>query len=212
MRQDREASVEPTVNEDLLGSFEAGFGPVYRIYEPSEISVVMGAGRRHQNDLKPEPIAQDAVPVYLRKGGGGTVVLSPGMVVLAFVTSVSHRYFNRKYANRINGWIIRALDELGVTDVVPRGISDLAIDNRKILGASLFRRKYILFYQSSLLVSNDVALFSRYLTYPSTVPEYRNERAHEDFCTTLTAKGYELSVDDVIPVLEKHIAAELPGL
>ena len=48
----------------------------------------MGAGRRGQDDLVDDAVAEDAVPVYMRKGGGGTVVLSPGMVVLALVKEV----------------------------------------------------------------------------------------------------------------------------
>ena len=212
MSQDRYERPLATVNEDLLEMYESDGQTVHRIYAPAEISIVMGAGRLKKNDLKSESVSLDSVPVYIRKGGGGTVVLAPGMVVLAFVTSVSHRFLNREYAAKINSWIVHVLEGMGVKRLQAKGISDLAIDERKILGSSLFRRQHILFYQASLLVANDLTLFTRYLTYPSTVPDYRNSRDHEKFCTTLAAEGYAISVRDVITALEEHVATELPKL
>lgn len=201
-----------TVNEDLLEEYERTRVPAYRIYEPGGVCVVLGAGRRGKGDLVEENIAADGVPVLSRKGGGGTVVLSPGMVVLALVTEVLSPYRNRSYAVEINGWIRLALEGLGVTGVEDRGVSDLALGGVKIAGASIFRRRLILFFQASLLVANDLGLFARYLTYPSAVPDYRGGRSHEAFCTTLRGAGFRLEVDDVIAALEPLVARALPAL
>jgi lipoate-protein ligase A len=198
-----------TVNEDLLESYLEVRGPISRIYEPQEVSVVMGAGRKNRDDLIHTNIHEDGVPVLMRKGGGGTVVLSPGMVVLALVKEVSSPYQNREYARQINGWFVKALLELGVSNINHRGISDLVIDDRKILGASIFRRRLILFYQASLLVNNDLALFPRYLTFPDTVPDYRSGRSHEEFCTNLKTCGHELSVGEIMERLQHVVRGEL---
>jgi len=201
-----------TINEDILVSYLQDRQALSRIYEPSKVVIVMGAGRKNKNDLIETHIRDDAIPVRMRRGGGGTVVLSPGMVVLALVTEVNSPHHNRGYTRHINGWFIEALQTLGVTNLEHRGISDLAIDNKKILGASLYRKRLILFYQASLLVSNDLSLISRYLTVPDTVPDYRLAKTHEEFCTNLRAEGYKISAAKIMETLEPIARRELPRL
>jgi lipoate-protein ligase A len=201
-----------TVNEGLLLGYERTRVPAWTIYEPREVTVVLGAGRRGKGDVIEENAAADGVPVLSRKGGGGTVVLAPGMVVLALVTEVLSPFRNREYAREINGWIRDALAGLGVTGVEERGISDLALGDVKIAGTSIFRRRLILFYQASLLVAGDIGLFDRYLAYPSTVPDYRRGRSHDAFCTTLERAGFAVQVADVVAALERVVACRLPSL
>ncbi len=201
-----------TVNEHLLEVFLAGIKPVFTIYEPSHAAIVLGAGRKVEADIILEHARADDIPILRRKGGGGTVVLSPGQVVLALVTRVGLPFNNLVYAQWINSWVREALSSLGVKNVEDRGITDLAIGNRKILGASLYRRRLILFYQSGLLVNNDISLFSRYLTYPSKSPDYRKDRNHSDFCTTLNRAGFSLSVEQVIQALKVIVRRNLASL
>ena len=205
---------EPLVNDDLLEEYARLGAPVLRLYEPETVTVVMGAGRRAAEDVLEEKAAADGVPLRRRRGGGGTVVLSPGQAVLALVTRVASPFRNREYFRAINGWVRGALGALGIEParVEDRGISDLAIGERKILGTSLYRRRLILFYQASLLVSNDLSLFDRYLRYPSRVPDYRGGRGHRDFCTTLAAEGHPLSIAQVMESLERSVRARLPQL
>jgi len=172
----------------------------------------MGAGGRAETDVFARQAESDGVPVLRRRGGGGTVVLSPGQVVLALVTEVSSPFQNVSYFRAINHWFRLALQSLGVTGVEDRGISDLALDRRKILGTSLYRRRKILFYQASLLVDNDIRLFDRYLSFPSKVPDYRAGRGHMDFCTNLRLQGYTLSVKAVMESLGRVVEERLARL
>ena len=208
----RGEAAQVTVNEDLLHGYEAYGCPVYRIYEPGAVCIVLGAGRKNKGDVRCAEASRDRIPVLVRRGGGGTVVLSPGMVVLALVTDVASPYQNREYARKINDWQRRMLSDLGVADVRHRGISDLALGDKKILGTSLFRRRNLLFYQSSLLVANDISLFERYLTFPSMVPEYRGQRSHGEFCTNLRKGGYSLSVEGIMEKLAEVVSSRLPDL
>jgi lipoate---protein ligase len=203
---------EATVNGDLLGQFEQSGTPISRIYEPNETCAVLGAGGNPQADLYLDRLADDGVPWRRRRGGGGTVVLTPGQVVLACVTAVDSPFRNREYAAAINSWFIEALEIEGVRGIVPRGISDLAIGEKKILGTSMYRTRRVLFYQASLLVSNDISIFTRYLAMPSHVPDYRGGRSHEDFCTTLVREGYPLSVESVMKSLKEVVDVRLPVL
>jgi lipoate-protein ligase A len=176
--------------------------------------VVLGAGRKAEEDVEEEAAATDGVCLRRRRGGGGTVVLSPGQAVLALVTEVSSPFHNREYFRAINHWVREALAEVGVPVelVQDRGISDLTIGERKILGTSLYRRRRVLFYQGSLLVDNDLALFDRYLRFPSRVPDYRRGRGHGEFCTTLAREGYAVPLSRVIENLERVVRERLPRL
>ena len=176
--------------------------------------VVLGAGRKAEEDVLQELAVADGVPLRRRRGGGGTVVLSPGQAVLALVTEVSSPFGNREYFRAINQWIREALEELGIPAALiqDRGISDLAMGERKILGTSLYRRRRLLFYQGSLLVDNELTLFDRYLRFPSRVPDYRRGRGHGEFCTTLAREGYAVPVGRVMEILERVVRARLPEL
>ena len=201
-----------TVNEDLLHAFGASTSPVYRIYEPPATCIVLGAGRKNKGDVHCREARQDGIPVLIRKGGGGTVVLSPGMVVLALIKEVASPFQNREYARKISGWHKLLLSDLGVAGIKHSGISDLTVGDRKILGTSIFRRKRLLFFQSSLLVENDIGLFERYLTFPSTVPDYRGKRSHREFCTNLRQEGYNFSVQKILEKLKDVVSSELSRL
>ena len=203
---------EPTVNGDLLEQFQNDRVPISRIYEPQEICAVLGAAGNPDTDLYLDRLTVDGVPWRRRRGGGGTVVLTPGQVVLACVTEVASPFRNKEYAEKINSWFIEALARLGVHGVEHRGISDLAIGEKKILGTSIYRTRLVLFYQASLLVTNDISLFTRYLAMPARVPDYRAGRTHEDFCTTIAREGYPLSVSNVMKSLKEVVDAGLPVL
>jgi lipoate---protein ligase len=203
---------ETTVNEGLLDRYARTGVPVHRIYEPAVLCAVLGAAGRPEQDLLEASLETDGVPWRRRRGGGGTVILSPGQVVLALVKEVDSPFRNKEYAGQINGWIVESLERLGVTGVHPEGISDLAIGEKKILGTSIYRTRLVLFYQASLLVSNDISIFTRYLAMPIRVPEYRRGRSHEDFCTTLARDGYTFSVRDVMDCLEAVTSERMPAL
>jgi lipoate-protein ligase A len=203
---------EATVNEDLLSDYRRTGAPVSRIYEPGSLCAVLGAAGKPGQDLLLDALEADHVPWMHRRGGGGTVVLGPGQVVLALVTEVDSPYRNREYAAAINEWIVESLAGLGVSGVQPEGISDLAIRGKKIVGTSIYRTRLVLFYQASLLVDVDIALFTRYLAMPVKVPEYRQGRSHEDFCTTLRREGYRGTVGDVIREMQRVVSGRLPRL
>lgn len=202
------------VNDALLDEQVRSGRPAWRIYEPAEPAIVFGAAGREQTDTYAARARRDGIPLLRRRGGGGTVLLAPGQLVLALVAAVDSPYRNREHLCGINAWVTEALARLGVRGVRPQGICDLAIDGRKVLGASLFRRRAVLFYQSSLLVCCDLTLFGRYLRHPTREPDYRAQRAHAAFCTTLAEQGYRLTPERVAEALRPIVARRLaaPGL
>lgn len=199
-------------NDELLNVYESTRQPQLRIYEPQSRVVILGAAGSSVAEVFQNAVLEDNIPIRRRRGGGGTVLLTPGQVVVALVTEVSNLYQNREYARVINDWLIEALENCGVKGITHRGISDLAIKNRKIVGTSIFRRRFILFYQASVMVDNELSEFERYLQFPVRVPDYRLGRNHAKFCTTLVNAGFNLRVSQVCLALKSVLINQLTKL
>jgi lipoate-protein ligase A len=111
----------------------------------------------------------------------------------------------------IHSALITVLKRHGIGTVCERGISDLAIGDKKVLGSSLYMGKKppFFYYQSSLLVNADIELMDRYLNHPPKEPDYRSGRGHGSFCTTLHKEGFRYSIDEIICWLEKELSVEI---
>ena len=167
--------------------------PWLRVFEPRDIRVVIG---RHQDAERECQIAAcrvDGVPIHRRVAGGGTVVLAPGMVVVA--ARLRHTQVGTScYFGMMNDALIPAV--AAVADQAPqcRGYGDLTVaadaDVRlKVLGASLRQTSKLVVYLGVFLVADAVPLMERYLAMPSREPDYRSGRGHRAFCTSLDGHG-----------------------
>jgi lipoate-protein ligase A len=187
--------------------------PFVFVYEQHSVEVVYGPSCRCDNEIRLDRCEADGVPVMERRNGGGTVVLGPGMVITLIVGERNRQASATDYFSAIHDAMIALLSEAGIKGVVRNGISDCALNNRKILGSSLYigTRPPLYYYQSSLLVAPDLSLFERYLHHPPREPAYRQHRSHRDFCTSLEAEGYSPSPDAVRKLFAARLAKLLVG-
>ena len=172
-------------DEDLIEQVREGAAWTYRSWEPERSMVVLGRGNQAEREVWQDRCQKDQIPIIRRRVGGGTVVLSPGTLVISLVKRVQHQYHFHEYFQQINTYIIEALESLGIKNLNQQGYSDICIRDRKILGSSMYRSRDILFYTASLMIANDLTLLERYLKHPSKEPEYRQGRSHAEFVTTL---------------------------
>lgn len=191
------------LDDDLLEAVRLGTPQAYRSWEPHAPCVVLGRGNSAEQEVYEDRCQRDGVPILRRRGGGGTVVLSPGVLVVSLVKLVKHPYHFAEYFLQINNIIIDALRGCGVEHLHQRGISDICLGDRKIVGSSMYRSKLLLFYTASLMVENDVTLLDHYLKHPSKEPEYRRGRPHREFVTTLAAAHPGLTVATVQPTIDR---------
>jgi lipoate---protein ligase len=191
--------------DDLVAATRADGRARGEIYRPDHVAVVLGRGGDPARELSPAAIAADGVPVYRRPGGGGAVVLDPGNLVVALALPLPGLGGIPAAFRLASDLVIAALADCGVPGVAQRGISDLAVGDRKLGGSCLRRERGLAHYATTLLVDPDLTLMDRYLPLPPREPDYRAGRAHRDFVTSLRRQGLTVAPDD----LRRRLAAAL---
>lgn len=162
----------------------------FMIWEPQFLCIVLGQSNQLEQSVFIDRVLKDKVPVYKRPSGGETVVLSPRMLVVSILKRGDGLRSPGQYFNNYNNRIIRALQGLGIKNLSTKGISDICIDNQKILGSSIYRNKDRTFYHGVLNTSESINVIEHYLKHPRREPDYRRSRRHKDFVTSLTQVDY----------------------
>lgn len=192
------------LDDDLLERASLSGEGQLRIGRPATVSVVLGRGSRAERELEAEAIAADRVPIYRRRGGGCSVVLDPGNIVVSLALPLAGFGHNRRYWQLLSQWMIDGLTSVGVEGVSQQGISDLVWRGRKVSGACLYRPRNLIYYSATLLVDADVELMERYLKYPPREPDYREGRGHRDFVGCLVSVGLA-GLDDWVGALRERL-------
>jgi lipoate-protein ligase A len=176
------------LDEACLIEADACDGPaVLRFWEPRHYAVVLGASRSIRDDVLVEACHADGVPILRRSSGGGTVVVGPGVLNVAFIlretrapglwaVDAAHRYVLERLAESI--W--RAGQPVTI-----EGLGDLVIGGRKCGGSAQRRLKHWFMVHCSILYGLPVERIARYLAIPDRQPAYRRRRSHEDFLSNL---------------------------
>jgi lipoate---protein ligase len=158
---------------------------LFRFFETQTTCVVLANSNKTEIEVQQDLCQSNNVPILRRKGGGGTVVLGTGCVVLSFAFYADHLFNNEKYFQAINSLWIQCLAQLGYYGLETLGISDIAFKNKKLAGTSMFRKKHLVVYQGSLLVDPNFETIFKLLKHPSKEPDYRKNRNHKEFLTSL---------------------------
>ena len=188
----------PTGNDDPLGVSVADpqRSPL-RLFEPRDVRLVIGRSQDPTRELDWRRAAADGVPIHRRPTGGGAVVLAPGTLVVAFRAPSWAISIEACFA-RINQAMIPVVATSTGVEPVACGHGDLAMPMasgppRKILGASLRRRRDATIYLGVFLIDDLIAQMEWYLASPSREPAYRAGRDHRAFCTHLGRWGMRAS-------------------
>lgn len=165
------------------------------IFVPQTTCVVLGSGNDEALEVNLESCQESSISVMRRYGGGGTVVLYPGCVVVSLGCWVKEQFQNTLYFRLINQGVINSLATTwpNLNDLSQAGLSDITLGDKKIAGTSLFRSRNYLLYQASLLVDLDHELVSRALRHPTKEPDYRHGRSHDEFLTSLMIAESKIS-------------------
>jgi lipoate-protein ligase A len=164
-------------------------GEILRIWESPSPAVVIGRSSRAADEVDLEYCRSYGVPVLRRCSGGAAVVIGPGCLTYSLILHYALRpemhlidHVHRLVLGRI-AESLRTL-QLGARH---RGISDLAIDERKVSGNSLRCKRHALLYHGTLLFDFPLGLLSACLRTAPRQPEYRAGREHGEFVMNMAA-------------------------
>jgi lipoate-protein ligase A len=178
-----------------------GTGDDMMVWRPDKKYIILGQSNSPEMSLIAENVIADKIAVTKRPTGGEAVVLTPQMAVLTVAREFNEMKNSKDFFGEVNTMIIDALTDLGVRGLGTKGISDITIGNRKILGSSMHRRERRLVYHAVLNIGEDPGLFERYLRHPRREPKYRRNRSHSEFVTSLKNEGYKVKYEDLAAIL-----------
>ncbi|HET7625099.1 MAG TPA: lipoate--protein ligase family protein [Verrucomicrobiae bacterium] len=176
-------------DEVLLDLCENGaIGETLRFWESPEFFVVLGYSNRVETEANLAACRARKIPVMRRCSGGGTIVQGPGCLNYSLILKMDETGPLRNITSA-NAFIMEqnraAIQSLVNAPVAIQGHTDLTINGLKFSGNSQRRRKRSLLFHGSFLLNFDLALIGELLPMPSAQPDYRRNRAHENFLTDL---------------------------
>lgn len=199
--------IEDYIDGFLLKSISMGARWAFRIWVPRKAFIVLGRFSKEEEELK-EGVS---LPIKRRLGGGCSVVLYPGTIVVsvALKRPIKKELFPREWISFFNEAIISALKEAGINDVEEKGWGDITYRDKKIGGVSLYSSKDAVLYQLSLIYSLDPELISYSLKHPPREPDYRKGRDHIEFLTSIQEIAPQISLTEVVTLIEDSLKKAL---
>jgi lipoate---protein ligase len=182
----------------------SGNGNGMLVWQPQNTVIVLGQSNSPERSLITENVEADNIPVTKRPTGGEAVVLTPLMAVITVARDFPEMTPSQDFFRVINGLILDLLADLGVINYGMKGISDITVGDRKILGSSMHRRENRLVYHGVLNISEDPGIFERYLKHPGREPDYRLNRRHGEFVTSLKKEGYNIDYKEIEAKLNSY--------
>lgn len=183
-----DAAWELAVDEACLEAAEEGEGhELLRIWELQETTVIVGRGSKLLQEVRVEQCDDAGVPILRRCSGGAAIVAGPGCLMYSVVLSLDDRPELRKL-DIAHAFVMESLERAiapYLCGVRMQGTCDLTWNNKKFSGNSLRVTRSWILYHGTLLYAGNLDNLTIYLTMPPRRPEYREDRDHSAFVTTI---------------------------
>lgn len=174
------------------------------VWTPDKTCIILGRSNNLNESIYLDNIINDNIPVYKRPTGGETVLLSNKMLVLSIAIKQTDFKSGKLYFKDYNTKIIFALKSMGIKNLGYKGISDITINDLKILGSAIYQNKFVVFYHAVLNVSESTSLIEKYIKHPKREPDYRKKRNHKEFVTSIVKEKYNICINELKEAIEKE--------
>ena len=166
-----------------------------RFYDSNELAVVLGLGNKVKEHVNISACKANTVSILRRCSGGGSIIQGNGC--LSYALFLRYEDFPecsdiKTTTETLLNYICAALQKYGVAAEM-KGISDVAINNKKIIGNAQRRLKDACLFHGCILYDFDINCIASYLKAPPTEPGYRQARTHQDF-----VQNIELSKEKLV--------------
>lgn len=184
-------------DEVLLARCESGdMGESLRVWESPRPFVVAGYANHTADDVHWKACRRFGIPIFRRISGGGSVLQGPGCLNFSLVLQMTgeKELATVTGTNRyVAGRIVAALKSCIHLPLAMRGLSDLALHDRKVSGSAQRRARKSVLLHGTLLLDFDIPLIERTLGMPRREPDYRKGRGHEQFLRNMPASHQVIS-------------------
>jgi len=164
--------------------------PAGMLWQPDDLYIVLGRSNQPEKSLRTENVLTDGAQVLRRPSGGEAVILTPRTLVVAQAWPLNASSSQKDVFAGCNRLIIEALTGLGVQGLNQKGISDISIGMQKIAGSAMHKARDRWFYHAVLNIAEPAGTIAWYLAHPAREPDYRQQRPHSDFVTSLAETGH----------------------
>jgi lipoate-protein ligase A len=170
------------LDAELFRAVDAtGVGETLRVWESQQTAVIVGSLGSISRDIHKDACLADGVPIIRRLSGGGAVVVARGCLNYSLVLSLDARPELSHVTQSYQLILGRIVDALKVPGLSIQGLSDLAIERRKVSGSAQRRGRRALLHHGTFLYAFDIHSLERYLKEPERQPAYRAGRRHAAF-------------------------------
>lgn len=189
-----------------------------RVWEQKSPAIVLGRSQKPELEINLERCQKLNIPIARRCSAGGTVIQNEGSLNFVFhfplswnATLIDVRKSFQFFAEYIQQ--VLALHH------IPSGyrlLSDITNgEDKKISGNAQSRSQNSILHHGTLLAKPCHELMHQFLLQPSSQPEYRVGRNHQEFVTSLIEMGHRFTLEDLSIGLSKiipqtEIITELP--
>lgn len=184
-------------------------------WESERHFVVPGFSNRIETEIFLKQCQKDGIPIIRRISGGGTVVQGPGCLNYSIFLPIENNH-HLATVTSTNRYIMQtqahSLGKAFSKEIKVEGITDLVYLDRKFSGNAQRRKRRNILFHGTLLYSFDLELITRYLKFPSLIPDYREDKSHREFVDNFPA-----TADEFIEVLkttwnaEERLSPEIAG-
>ncbi len=168
---------------------------VLRLWESPENFIVLGRIGDVAVEVNREVVEKKSIQILRRASGGGTVLQGPGCLNYSLILSKQRPGLNdlKESYSIILEKVVSALAVLNVeAQVFPISDIALSINHKKISGNAQKRGRYSLLHHGTILVDYDLSLIEKYLSFPPSIPQYRENRDHCDFISNIKRSSFDL--------------------